>query len=100
MKALLFIIFALFLVTFLPRNETQQEAWNHFWAIKPDTSKEEIQARQEERQQQYNSVQQPISSNNLNNHATMDDILLYRLQKKAFGGPFGETQFEYILRRW
>jgi hypothetical protein len=100
MKALLFIILALFLLTFMPMSEAQKGAWNHFWAIKPDTSNEEVQAREVERQQQYNSIQQPISNNNLNNYAAMDDILLYKLQKKPFGGPFGETQFEYVLRRW
>lgn len=99
MRIALFAISILLFLAFWPMNEAQRQAWNHFWAIRSDASQEEKQTREEQTQQQYNVVQRPLTNDNFN-HTSMDDLKLYRLQKKALGGPFGETQFEYMLRRW
>jgi len=95
MKIFLFFISILLVLAFLPMNEAHRQAWNHFWAIRSGASQEEPQIRQEQAQQQYTAVQSPLNSSH-----SLDDLMLYRLQKKAFGGPFGETQFEYMLQRW
>ena len=98
MKIALFSILILLFLAILPMNERQRQVWNHFWAIRENTSGEENQARQEQVRQQHTVVQRPLTNNNY--YTAMYDPKLYRLQKKPFGGPFGETQFEYMLRRW
>ncbi len=91
MKILLFSIFLVLLLFLWPKNEAQMQARNHFWAIKEKTP-------QEQNQDQNKITQKRIIENDAS--LGMYDIKLYRLQKKPFGGPFGETQFEYVLRRW
>jgi len=94
--ALLSALILLFLIIW-PKNEAQRQAWNRFWAIREDASQGENQVREEKIQQQYTVIQGPLSNDNFN-HASLDNLQLYRLQQKARSGPFGETQFEFVPR--
>jgi len=94
MKIIIFSILILLFLVIFPINEAQRQIWNHFWAIGEGISGE----GQQQIQQQYTAVQNPVINNNY--YATMYDPKLYKLEKKPFGGPFGETEFEYVLRRW
>lgn len=91
MKTLLFSIFLVLLLFLWPKNEAQRQAWNYFWAIEENTP-------QEQNQEQNKIAQKRIIENDTN--MGMYDMKLYRLQKKPLSPGLGESQFEYILRRW
>lgn len=97
MKIALFSLAILLLLGILPRSEQQQSAWNRFWAIRPQSAQEENQSRYRETRRQYTTTQLPLVDNTFN--PSTSNPALYKLEKKPFGGPFGETQFEYMLRR-
>jgi hypothetical protein len=92
MKILLFSIFLVLLLFLWPKNEAQMQAWNHFWAVKEKSP-------QEQSQLQNQVIQKEIAAT-ANVNQNMYDMRLFRLQKKPLPGPVGETQFEYMLRRW
>jgi hypothetical protein len=97
MRTILFFSLIALLFAFWPMNETQRQAWNHFWAIREAAPQEENQVYQQQTQQQFMTMQRPLANNNF--HQGMDDLMLYKIQRKPLADPFSSSQFEYVLRR-
>lgn len=110
MKRVLIITGLIFLLVYSFHANKENQYWRHFWEVPSEepaglvmlqkllNKKELIQPEASQDNNDYvparkilaRNAKQARSSNNVN--------IRYKLGKKPFGGPYGETQFDFTLR--
>lgn len=85
-------------------NEEQQETWNHFWGItaqKPAAQDAIPYGRIPSDEYDSVAAQKAVIENIKYTYFPIyDELMKYELKGRPFKGPYGETQFEFALRKY